>query len=76
MEQLNWEHIIQETEKNLKNLWGNVFYEEVKDFFRNFITVQDVDKILVTRRSYVLYKIFCKIFAISSSKQDDKVKKH
>lgn len=75
MGQINSKQIIQTTEKNLRSLWGDVFYEEVKDFFRNFIVATNVDKILITRRSYVLYKIFCKIFFVSQLEEDAKAQK-
>ena len=72
MSNIDLNQIIQTTEKNLKILWGDVFYEEVKNFFRNFIVTPNVDKILITRRSYVLYKIFCMIFSVSQLEEDKK----
>ena len=42
---------------NIKDVLGN-YYDDIKDFFYN-VSVSNFDyKILITRRSYVLYKIF------------------
>ena len=38
-----------------------------------FILAKDVDKVLITRRSYVLYKIFYMIFSLSA--EDEKFQK-
>lgn len=74
MKRIESQRIIQTTEKNLRALLGDDFYKEMKEFFRHFITTSNVDKLLITRRAYVLYKIFCKIFFASQSEKDNDVK--
>ena len=74
MNQFFTKHIIQETERKLEAILGNEFYEELKEFFRQFILKTEVDKILITRRAYVLYKIFYKIFSVSEAQKYKDVK--
>ncbi len=44
-------------EKELQTILGKD-YEEIKEFYKNVITIQCLHKVFVTRRAYVLYKIF------------------
>lgn len=41
-----------------ESILGEELYNEIKEFFFHFITVNCVYKVLLTRRSYVLFKIF------------------
>ena len=67
MNEINTTTLIQQTEKRLKAILGDKFYEEIKEFFRQFILASNVDKLLITRRAYILYKIFYKIISTLSS---------
>lgn len=74
MNEINTTTLIQQTEKRLKAILGDKFYEEIKEFFRQFILASNVDKLLITRRAYILYKIFYKIISISEAQDDKKAK--
>lgn len=65
--------VIHTIEMNLRQLFGDSFYSEIKKFYMEFILAKDVDKVLITRRSYVLYKIFYMIFSLSA--EDEKFQK-
>ena len=48
---------IHKMESNLREILGESFYNEIKEFYKKFIRI-NIDKVLITRRSYVLYKNF------------------
>lgn len=64
---------IHKMERDLKEILGVSFYNEIKLFYKEFIKI-NIDKVLITRRSYVLYKIFCMIFLASVDPEDAVIK--
>lgn len=64
---------IHKMESNLREILGESFYNEIKEFYKKFIRI-NIDKVLITRRSYVLYKIFCMIFLASMDPEDAEIK--
>ena len=58
----------------LRKILGESFYDEIRTFFKKFILAEDIDRILITRRSYVLYKAFSMIFSVSTHDDDQKVR--
>lgn len=64
---------IHKMESNLRKILGDSFYNEIKEFYKEFIRT-NIDKVLITRRSYVLYKIFCMIFLASVNPEDAEVR--
>ena len=50
-------------EGKIKKILGKKKYEEVKEFFSQFILADCNYKVLLTRRSYILYKIFLNIIS-------------
>lgn len=64
---------IHKMESNLREILGESFYNEIKEFYKKFIGI-NIDKVLITRRSYVLYKIFCMIFLASMDPEDAEIK--